>query len=131
MKDLDDVKAFLESPSTVENCSCAGCEKRRQEAGVYKCDCGYVGLLAAAECACYDENAWYCRPDARGSGCFHGSLTCPWCDAGEVSGSEVLAALRDALVGKPDTTHAKRTPWDERRAAEWLASRDLTFEAQP
>lgn len=104
---LEEVRTLFESPPSTENCSCEPCRKIIEQAGIHKCSCGYVGLLAAAECACYDENRWYCSPTSCGSGCFHGAFYCPWCENGEISGFDILVEIRNHLIGSPDDTNAK------------------------
>lgn len=111
---LDDVKELLRVPPETENCPCDGCQKIVEQRGPVQCECGYVGTLVAVECACYDENALYCRPTSRGSGCFHGCLTCPWCDGGERDGFEVLEAIRDAVIGRPEREGLEHVSWGTR-----------------
>lgn len=47
--------------------------------------CGWVGYRSPHphnECACYDENAYYCRPTSPGPGCPNGAnlrANCPRC----------------------------------------------------
>jgi hypothetical protein len=54
----------------------------------YRVDCtncgwhGYRRNHPLNECTCYDENAWYCRPDSPGLGCPSGAnlfSLCPRC----------------------------------------------------
>ncbi len=48
-------------------------------------NCGWVGYRRPHplnECACYDEYAWYCRPNSPGPGCPNGAnlfALCPRC----------------------------------------------------
>jgi hypothetical protein len=48
---------------------------------VEKKKCPECGIeLEDAQCACYDEDAWYCEPHSPGQGCANGCITCPECE---------------------------------------------------
>ncbi|HYE57567.1 MAG TPA: hypothetical protein VD948_03635 [Rhodothermales bacterium] len=77
------------------------CSDEAGPGGAIKCElCDYEGPAAVLACACYDENAMYCRPDARGAGCFNGAQVCPVCEdcAMPKDRAAVLMALEAALA---------------------------------
>ena len=115
---VDRLREAIRIHPDAEDCVCPDCEQRKAEAGEFRCGvCGYAGRYAAAECACYDEYAIGCRPTTRGPGCFHGALTCPWCDGNELEGWDMVRRLRDVLLGVPTADlpvqHWDAEPWDE------------------
>ncbi len=99
--ELAAAREALDCPSPLsEDCSCARCceAKDRSAAEEKPCEnCGYVGRFNAVECACYEMS---CRGgDARGTGCSHGSLTCPVCEDGDgENGWDAFKRVRAALA---------------------------------
>lgn len=91
-----------------EDCHCGNCSRARREAvertkaddPPFQCEyCGFEGVPAYVECACYDYSCAGVNGGGRGSGCFHGCMTCPVCNEGETSAGEVLLPLYEAVYG--------------------------------
>lgn len=88
------------APVNGDYCECDRCRKAA-ELPIACETCGYIGTPLMFACCCYDYTC--AGGDSRGSGCPHGSATCPVCQEGETDPWEIIRALRLALYALKGT----------------------------